>query len=65
MIGCTRCGRWHDDAETAEGRKLTCTEVKLYWTERRVLHQKRYGHIARATCTKDGTWICLSCDREL
>lgn len=65
MIACTRCGNWHEDAETAMGRRLTCTEVKEYWATLRKAHEVRYGHYARITTDEDGKWICLKCNRKM
>jgi hypothetical protein len=65
MIACTRCGSWHEDAETAEGKRLSCTEVKQYWAKIRNKHNDRYGHYPRISSDDDGTWICLRCERKL
>lgn len=65
MIACTRCGRWHLDAEEVTGKQLTCTEVKQYWARRRTKHTRRYGHIPRITTDDSGNWVCLKCNREL
>lgn len=65
MIACTRCGRWHLDAEVAEGRRLTCTEVKRYWSKLRATHRERYGHYPQITTDDHGVWICIRCRRKL
>jgi hypothetical protein len=65
MIGCTRCGRWHADAEKKKGRKLSCTDVKQYWTEVRDKHQRSTGHTAQITTDENGDWICLKCGARL
>ena len=65
MIACTRCGNWHEDAEAAEGKRLTCTEVKQYWTQLKRAHEDRYGHYPRITTDEGGNWICLRCDRKM
>lgn len=65
MIACIRCGRWHLDAERAEGRRLTCTEVKQYWSRLRVTHREKYGHYPHITTDDGGVWICLKCNRPL
>lgn len=65
MIACTRCGRWHSDAEAVTGKRLTCTEVKQYWAGRRTRHQHRYGHIPQITTDESDNWNCLKCNRKL
>ncbi|MEN8690086.1 MAG: hypothetical protein AB1Z20_08250, partial [Desulfobacterales bacterium] len=47
MVACTRCGRWHLDAEKVLGKKLSCTDVKQYWSKIREEHLKVKGHPAR------------------
>lgn len=61
MIGCTRCGNWHKDAETAEGRRLSCTEVKQYWAKLKNQHYQRYGHYPSISRNDEGKWICVKC----
>ncbi|HKI48580.1 MAG TPA: hypothetical protein VKA69_04600 [Desulfobacteria bacterium] len=65
MKACTRCGRWHDDAEKAMGRGLTCTEVKEYWSKLKDDHRELYGHFPQITTDDSGEWICLKCRRRL
>lgn len=65
MIGCTRCGRWHLDAELFKGQKLSCTEVKQYWAEVRNEHLRRTGHRAKITTNENGDWICFECKARL
>ena len=65
MIGCTRCGRWHLDAEAAEGRRLTCTEVREYWADLRAVHRGRYGHYPKIARGDHGEWVCIACNRKL
>jgi hypothetical protein len=61
MIGCTRCGDWHKDAETAEGQKMSCTEVKEHWARLKKLHYQRYGHYPSIHKNNEGSWICAQC----
>ncbi len=65
MIGCTRCGRWHSDAEKFAGRSLSCTEVKRYWGNVREEHFRLEGHIPQITVDDQGDWICMKCGNEL
>lgn len=65
MIACTRCGNWHKDAETAEGKRLTCTEVKAYWAKVRTAHYSRYGHYPRISSDDENAWICLECKKKV
>lgn len=65
MIGCTRCGRLHTDAEKAEGKRLTCTEVKQHWAELKTDHAQRFGHYPSVTIGDCGQWICLKCGHRL
>lgn len=65
MIACSRCGHWHTDPEETVGKKLSCTEVKQYWSKIRNEHMIRYGHVARITTDEAGSWICFDCKRLL
>ncbi|MFZ0612979.1 MAG: hypothetical protein WAM73_12125 [Desulfobacterales bacterium] len=65
MIACTRCGRWHLDAEKIEGRRLSCTDVKRFWSHIRQEHLRLTGHVARITTDESGNWICLNCNLRL
>lgn len=65
MIACTRCGRWHTDAEEVLGRRLSCTEVKQYWSRIRKEHVTLYQHVAQITTEDSGEWICFKCKRRL
>lgn len=65
MIACTRCGRWHGDAEEALGRRLSCTEVKQYWSRIKAEHKKQYGHLAQITTDDSENRICFKCKRKL
>lgn len=65
MIACTRCGRWHLDAEEIIGKKLSCTDVKQYWAKLRAEHQRLNGHAAQITTDESGNWICLKCKSRL
>lgn len=65
MKACIRCGRWHDDAEAAEGKKLSCTEVKQYWNRRRGDHNEKFGHFPMVTFDGDEGWFCLTCQKKL
>ncbi len=65
MIGCTRCGSWHEDAEVAEGKRLSCTEVKQFWVKIRHQHNDLYGHFPKISRYDDGRWMCIECKREI
>ena len=65
MVACTRCGRWHADAEKNIGRRLSCSEVKQYWSNIREAHLQSTGHPARITTDDGGDWICMRCQRKL
>jgi methylamine methyltransferase corrinoid protein reductive activase len=65
MKACTRCGRWHEDAEKSLGRRLSCSEVKQYWAKIREAHLQSTGHPARITTDDAGNWICIRCGRKL
>lgn len=65
MIACTRCGRWHLDAEKAAGKRLSCTEVKQYWEGIRQEHQRQTRHRPRISVDRDGEWACMECSAKL
>jgi hypothetical protein len=65
MIGCTRCGRWHLDAEKFAGKSLSCTDVKQYWGKIREEHFQSEGHLPRIITDDDGDWICMKCRKKL
>lgn len=65
MIGCIRCGRWHTDAETAVGKRLSCTQVREFWARIKQSHHMRYGHRAQLTRDASGAWICYLCKRRI
>jgi hypothetical protein len=65
MIACTRCGRWHSDAEKVQGKRLSCTEVKRFWAKIREEHLRLKGHRAQITTDESGNWICLKCNDRL
>jgi len=65
MIACTRCGRWHLDAEKIEGKRMSCTDIKRYWTKIREDHLRLKGHPAQITTDDSGNWICLKCNDRL
>ena len=65
MIACTRCGRWHGDAEEALEKSLSCTEVKQYWARIRNKHKRLYGHLPQITTDDSENWICLKCRHGL
>lgn len=65
MIGCTRCGRLHTDAEKVSQKRLSCTEVKKFWAQCKAEHRQRYGHYPMLTIDDDGKWACLKCGRQL
>ncbi|MBI5445448.1 MAG: hypothetical protein HY900_30065 [Deltaproteobacteria bacterium] len=65
MKACTRCERVHQDAETAAGRRLSCTDVKQFWKGVRERHERRFGHTAEVSTGKDGQWVCVRCNRVL
>ena len=65
MIACTRCGRWHTDAERVLDKDLSCTEVKQYWSRVRNQHQELFGHMAQLTMDESGAVICFRCKRKL
>jgi hypothetical protein len=65
MEACTRCGRWHADAEKVLGRRLSCSDVKRYWSKIREEHLQSTGHPARITTDDAGNWICMKCRFKL
>jgi hypothetical protein len=65
MKACTRCGLWHTDAESASGKRLSCTDVKKYWARIRSEHRSLYGHTVQITTDEAGNWICFACKRRL
>jgi len=65
MIACTRCGRWHSDAEEVMGKKLSCTDVKQYWSKIRGAHLRLKGHMPMISTDDEGKWICMKCDCRL
>lgn len=65
MKACTKCGRRHDDAEAAAGRRLYCSDVKAFWASVRKLHKEETGCSAVAGLGKDGKWVCLRCGLAL
>jgi hypothetical protein len=65
MLACTRCGRWHVDAERELDRDLSCSEVKQYWSRIKSEHKELYGHSAKITTDDNGARICFECKREL
>jgi hypothetical protein len=65
MIACTRCGRWHTDPEEVFGRRLSCTEVRRYWSRIRKEHIRLYEHVVQITTEDSGKWICFKCKRGL
>ena len=65
MLGCTKCGRWHSDAEDDLGRRLSCTEVKQYWTGIRKEHYDLYDHYPQISTDGAENWICIKCWRRL
>ncbi len=65
MIGCTKCGRWHLDAEKIVGKDLSCTDVKQYWGKIREEHFQSQGHLPRISIDEDGEWICMKCNMKL
>ena len=65
MIGCTRCGRWHKDAEKAAEKNLSCTEVKQFWGRIREEHFQSKGHLPQINVDEDGDWVCLKCNSKL
>ena len=65
MVSCTRCGHWHTDAEKATGGRMTCTEVKQFWSRVKNQHLERYGHLAQLAADENGVLICFKCKRPL
>jgi hypothetical protein len=65
MIGCIRCGHWHTDAEEVMGRRLSCTEVREFWSRIRKAHYRMHGHRAQLTRDDSGSWICHYCKRRI
>lgn len=65
MLSCTKCGRWHSDAENDLKRRLSCTEVKQYWTGIRNDHNELYGHFPQIVTDAEENWICMKCLRRL
>jgi hypothetical protein len=65
MIACTRCGRWHLDPEKVKGKRLSCTDVRRYWSKIRAEHMRLKGHAAQITTDESGNWICLKCNDRL
>ncbi len=58
---CTRCGRWHIDAEKAVGGRLSCSEVQAYWVSIKQQHAEETGHPARIVVDEGGDWRCMTC----
>lgn len=65
MLSCTKCGRWHSDAEDDLGRRLSCTEVRQYWNGIRNAHFDLYGHYPQILTDEEENWICMKCRRRL
>ena len=65
MIACTRCGRLHTDVEAFLGERLSCTQVKQFWSRLKNEHKEQYGHLAQITRDDTETWICFKCKRKL
>jgi hypothetical protein len=65
MIACTRCGRWHLDAEEVLGKRMSCTDVKKYWSKIREEHLQLNGHPAQISTDDSGRWICMKCNCKL
>ena len=65
MLGCTKCGRWHSDAENDLGRRLSCTEVKQYWAGIRKKHYDLYDHYPQISTDGEENWICIKCWQRL
>ena len=65
MKACIRCGRWHEAAEEALGKRMSCTEVKQYWAKAKDEHLKLYGHRAQMVTDDTENWICLTCGRRI
>jgi len=65
MLSCTRCGRWHSDAEKDLGKRLSCSEVKHYWAGIRNVHYDLYGHYPQISTDGEENWICIKCRRRL
>jgi hypothetical protein len=65
MVACTRCGRYHLDAEKILDRKMSCTDVKQYWSKIREEHLQSTGHPARISTDDSGQWVCLRCNCKL
>ncbi|MDQ7782562.1 MAG: hypothetical protein RDU20_06775 [Desulfomonilaceae bacterium] len=40
---------------------MSCTEVKLYWSELKRRHLELTGHLAAIKVTRDGAIVCLKC----
>jgi hypothetical protein len=60
---CMRCGNWHTDAEKFLGQRLSCTEVKQFWSRVKKAHEEAYGHRPLISQEADGQWFCLICAR--
>jgi hypothetical protein len=65
MKACTKCGRWHEDAEAKLGQNLSCTDVKQYWARIREQHMQQTGHRAQISTDESGQWICMKCNCKL
>ncbi|MGC8605578.1 MAG: hypothetical protein ACP5VS_18090 [Desulfomonilaceae bacterium] len=65
MKACTRCGRWHTDAEKNVGHYLSCSEVKKYWSNIKRLHMEKSGHLALLKLDEDGRVVCIKCGEDL
>jgi hypothetical protein len=65
MIACTRCGRWHGDAERASGKNLSCTEVKHFRSRVRNEHKQLYRHLPQITTDDSEHWVWFKCKHKL
>jgi hypothetical protein len=65
MKACTRCGTWHTFPEDLNGRPMSCTEVKLYWSDMKRRHLEQTGHLAMIRITRDGRIVCLKCGQVI
>ena len=65
MKACTRCGIWHTEAEEQNGRFMSCTEVKRYWSDLKRLHLEETGHLAMINIAKDRRITCIKCGQSL
>lgn len=65
MKACTRCGIWHTNPEQQNGRSMSCTEVKLYWSDLKRRHEDQTGHLAMIRITRDGKIVCLKCGQVI